>query len=1283
MLSFILARNVCRAARSLEKCLLLWRINNKAGETPPGPVVWFHTSSTGECAVVLPVIFRCLAAYSQQVPLLVTTTTPTCFALLRAALPARVVLEYAPKDRLREVLHFLSRWQPLVAIFIETASSHHLIQQARNCGAKLVLLNAGMDEQTFLHWHSSQSRRRYLRRVLACFQLIIPQSNLDVSRFCLFGVSFSQMPGWCNDLKYAAAMAASLYQLWTPTPEQVVALRIGASGRPLWVAAELHEGEEELVGRVHQRLVAEWPGLLTVLAPWEGACCAAVREKLRAMNLKVASWGETPQNFTSDILLVHSPRALPLFYAVSEIVFMGNSLLPQGSGHNLAEAAVAGCAVVVGAQAGSFTHMAEELNQAAVAAAEEAAAAVHRTRPLDEEMFQAQSPQVGESSSGGSRGTERQATRSQSRAGSRSRSRPASAPPVLTCFSGSLSQPAPPLGSNVEEGVMHPRGQSDTGRQDTLPMGGVQLEGLVNEPGSQVTLGLGAPPPSAATTHNNTPSFNSPHDTPRGIYNSSPLGPHASDSGARSHQSIRQQAQIESHTSNIDSTPNGDIALDNGPRTAASSVPLRVTFGSYLNIYQHLGASTTGGTPGWDTPRTPTTPVTTPNAGSVVLGASPCSTPGESPTCRVQPWSRSTQAPSEAPAVNSMSWGSHTDHGALMGLYSEWANCVGTTVVRCGEPTPVHNGIRVSLSDMPPNAPLDPSYPTTMVSLQDYSRCHHYQEGPHDSGGAANHQLAGTGHHGDRDRQQSLNSSRTSENHTELEGEDHDRGNHHGLQVTEVELRPHQPPVRQDTPPFLNFCLSGSTTSMPEGPSVRADIAMNGETALGRVLTFGEMVHLVHSSSSDVDPQILPTSNSRGEHDYDLASLTAEQSSNMNRWPGRTTRGAETVIHLPEADTSICRETADCPSTRSERSQSMVFPGRPPLCPSGPPAGGPSEGSSQGLPGAMKCPTLAPVMARPKHEGSTLGSSSLSLRSLPSHTSEMVSECSLKMDPLADEPCDSHGEDKLHSSTEEGGDIQALDEDFQRHTTTGALNNECMTSTMVELQTPGWASSTSRGGMNPGDWPGPSSREAVGDGTYPEADFTPFCSGGCSPLGAQADLGLTSRSYLTDVDYQDTPRSTASADWTPHWMQGSCISMCAAVDGAPTRAPWQAPTRNEGECRKLGARDPEGSGPGGKRDPFLDSFPHGNAPSYLRYLGEYILPATHLPYHPHGPAVWQVRDETGLVTAVGTLLREPLERRSRGHAAAQAAAKLASGLVNTVWQVLDDHVISPTLKDLH
>ena len=94
-----------------------------------------------------------------------------------------------------------------------------------------------------------------------------------------------------------------------------------------------------------------------------------------------------------DILLVGEPAQLPLLYAACETVLVGGSLLeepPQpsllgGSGgdfgacEHLASPAVAGCAVLIGAHGGVVSSMAEDLNTAAVAAAEEAAAAVRNT----------------------------------------------------------------------------------------------------------------------------------------------------------------------------------------------------------------------------------------------------------------------------------------------------------------------------------------------------------------------------------------------------------------------------------------------------------------------------------------------------------------------------------------------------------------------------------------------------------------------------------------------------------------------------------------------------------------------------------------------------------------------------------------------------------------------------------------------------------------------------------------------------------------------------------------
>lgn len=42
----------------------------------------------------------------------------------------------------------------------------------------------------------------------------------DVGRFRIFGATLQQMPGWCSDLKYAAALGNSVWHLWRPKPSR-------------------------------------------------------------------------------------------------------------------------------------------------------------------------------------------------------------------------------------------------------------------------------------------------------------------------------------------------------------------------------------------------------------------------------------------------------------------------------------------------------------------------------------------------------------------------------------------------------------------------------------------------------------------------------------------------------------------------------------------------------------------------------------------------------------------------------------------------------------------------------------------------------------------------------------------------------------------------------------------------------------------------------------------------------------------------------------------------------
>jgi len=94
---------------------------------------------------------------------------------------------------------------------------------------------------------------------------------------------------------------------------------------------------------------------------------------------------------------------------------------------------------------------------------------------------------------------------------------------------------------------------------------------------------------------------------------------------------------------------------------------------------------------------------------------------------------------------------------------------------------------------------------------------------------------------------------------------------------------------------------------------------------------------------------------------------------------------------------------------------------------------------------------------------------------------------------------------------------------------------------------------------------------------------------------------------------------------------------------------------------------------------------HGNSEMRhdLRVLspsGEYVMPATHLPFGTTGPAIWTVNNDEELAEAMQTLLTDHLQRRSRGHAASQGAARFAIGLVLEVWKVVFDHLVEEVIR---
>ncbi|MEO3475002.1 3-deoxy-D-manno-octulosonic acid transferase [Roseomonas sp. CAU 1739] len=315
---------------------------------PDGPLLWLHAASVGETVSILPLL-DALGHAAPGLSFLVTTGTVTSATLLGRRLPAglagRVAHRFVPLDVPRWVRRFLDGWRPDAAIFVESELWPNLIAATARRDIPLVLVNGRMSEVSRRWWGRAPG---LARRVLDPFVLVLAQTEADAARYRALG---GAAQCWGN-LKYAAP----------PLPvdaAELARLRGLVAGRPVWLAASTHPGEEAIVFAAHRRLAPAHPGLLTIVVPRHperGTEVAAIGAPLRVARRAA---GQDPMAAT-DVLVADTLGELGLFYRLASLAFVGGSLVPHG-GQNPLEPARLGCPVLLGPHAWNFAEIVERL----------------------------------------------------------------------------------------------------------------------------------------------------------------------------------------------------------------------------------------------------------------------------------------------------------------------------------------------------------------------------------------------------------------------------------------------------------------------------------------------------------------------------------------------------------------------------------------------------------------------------------------------------------------------------------------------------------------------------------------------------------------------------------------------------------------------------------------------------------------------------------------------------------------------------------------------------------
>lgn len=317
-------------------------------KVPKAQGILIHAASVGEVIAATPLIKALLQQYP-QLHITITTMTPTGSARVKAAFGEQVSHIYLPFDLPDAVSRFLTFVQPKLCIVIETELWANLIHQCHQREIPLVIANARL---------SARSAQRYgkltgfLQPILNKISLIAAQDNISGQRYQDIGYQGNlQITG---NLKYDLNLSEELQQ-------RVVQFKQQLHNRPVWIAASTHEGEDEIILTSHRTLLATHPDLLLILVPRHPERFAKVAELIEKQGLSYSRRSENNIAAESDqVLLGDTMGELMFLYGLSDIAFVGGSLIPRG-GHNPLEPLAFQLPVICGKYTFNFSEIFAQL----------------------------------------------------------------------------------------------------------------------------------------------------------------------------------------------------------------------------------------------------------------------------------------------------------------------------------------------------------------------------------------------------------------------------------------------------------------------------------------------------------------------------------------------------------------------------------------------------------------------------------------------------------------------------------------------------------------------------------------------------------------------------------------------------------------------------------------------------------------------------------------------------------------------------------------------------------
>ncbi len=308
---------------------------------PKKELIWINALGLGETLSLTLFLQELSEVFSDHTLLITSSTLQSKDALENIPLNSNIIHQFAPVDNHYVLYRFLEYWRPKIVLFSELDIWPLRTRKVKERKIPLLLINARMNDRKKI---SRKRLGKVFTQPLKEFDHIFLQDESSKFHFIDFGISEDKITV-NGPLKSAGTILPD-----TRAIEE--SLKILFKGKLIFVAASLHDSEENEILEAYKITKSNLPNLVLVMIPRSVELSKNTLKKARCFSKSVTlrnSYSDLPKEDT-EILVINRVGELGLWYKMAFISFIGNSLNFEGikEGKNPFEALQASSIVIHG-----------------------------------------------------------------------------------------------------------------------------------------------------------------------------------------------------------------------------------------------------------------------------------------------------------------------------------------------------------------------------------------------------------------------------------------------------------------------------------------------------------------------------------------------------------------------------------------------------------------------------------------------------------------------------------------------------------------------------------------------------------------------------------------------------------------------------------------------------------------------------------------------------------------------------------------------------------------------